>query len=57
MSSENPYTDWTNEKLLGEYASIIEFRVIESQRGQVSPAEMQQREAVKKETLRHIAEK
>ena len=56
MGSDDPYAKWTNEKLLKEYASIIEFRVIESQHGQVSPAEMRQQAAVKEEILRRMAE-
>lgn len=43
-----------NEKLVEEYRETVEFRAIESERGQVTPHEMAYRKALEEEILERL---
>jgi hypothetical protein len=52
--SEKDIQDLTDAELVNEYESVVSFRAIEQQEGQVSPAEIQLKEALEEEILERM---
>lgn len=47
-------SEWSSVELLDEYRSVVEFRVIESSRGQISPGEISLLRALESEMLERM---